>query len=129
MKLIVWAPNPHGQAWQCGMIHVVDGYELTPRDHRELVMLRVQELADRISSQMADRIVGDLAASGEHAVISAAQIPSHDQMGEGLVENLRDLLVERGALVTHPVVCRAQPDTTQDDWDEMTFETWVANAA
>src|SRR5207253_7900386 len=115
MKLIVWAPDSHGQAWQCGMIRVVDGYELTPQDHRQLVAERVQELHDRIPAREAQRIVQDLAVDVGDARLNS--VPSPDEMGDSLVEYLKPNLLDRGGLVEKPVVCRAQPDTTQDEWD------------
>jgi hypothetical protein len=127
VRLIVWAPEPHGQAWQCGMIRVVDGYELTPWDHARLISERVQELHDRIPAKQAQRIVQDLAVDVGDARLIA--VPSPEEMGDSLVEYLKPNLLERGGLIESPMVCRAQPDATQDDWDEMTFETWLANAA
>jgi hypothetical protein len=127
MRLIVWASDPHGQAWQCGMIRVVDGYQLTPQDHARLIAERVQELHDRIPAREAQRIVQDLAVDVGDARLNS--VPSPDEMGDSLVEYLKPNLLERGALIERPVVCAAYPDVTLDDWDEMTFETWVANAA
>lgn len=125
-RMIYWG-TPPCMAWRCGMIHVVDGYQLTPQDHARLISERVQELHDRVPWREAQRIVQDLAVDVGDARLNS--VPSPEEMGDSLVEYLKPNLLERGALIERPVVCTAHPDITQDDWDEMTFETWVANAA
>jgi hypothetical protein len=127
MKLIVWTPSLPGQAWQCGMVRVQEGYQLTPREHARMIAERVQELHDQMPQREALRIVQDLVVDVGDARLNS--VPRPDEMGDSLVEYLKPNLLERGALIERPVVCTAHPDLTQDDWDEMTFETWVANAA
>lgn len=109
------------------MVRVINGHHLTPDEHLALVKDRVQELADQESPQRASEIVRNLAVDGEHAVLPS--VPRSDAMGDDLVEGLMRLLKERGALVNRLVVCHASRDTTQEDWDEMTLESWMSGAA
>jgi hypothetical protein len=109
------------------MIRVWLGTELTPEVHQSLIAERVQEPTDLVGSKQAARLVADLAVDVQDALLPA--VPRHDEMGECLVLGLIDNLRNRGALVTNPLVVRRAPNVSQEEWDEMTFWTWLAYAS
>jgi hypothetical protein len=70
--------------------------------------------------------VQDLAADPAGSLIDGAM--QQENVGDALVEGLMPNLRERGALISKPVTIAAQPNATQEDWDEMTLRGWLEQA-
>ena len=108
------------------MVKAPAGSTLTPDQHLSLVKERVQQLADSEGPKQAMRLVQDLAANPAGSLLQGS--PRPDEMGDALVEGLKNNLEERGALISKDATIQAQPNATQEDWDAMTLRGWLESA-